>query len=60
MTTPPGSDTPFVPAYGYTAQTMYELQNVDPDALGQASNIHLWEQVEEFRNRLLTDLLATT
>ena len=34
MTSPPGGGTPIVPDKGYTAQTIYQLQNVDPDALG--------------------------
>ena len=58
MTSPPGNGTPIVPGKGYTAQTIYQLQNVDPDALGAASNLDLWEMLENFRNKLLTDLLG--
>lgn len=58
MTSPPGGGTPIVPENGYTAQTIYELQNVDPDALGAESNLDLWAVLENFRNKLLTDLLG--
>lgn len=50
--------SPEVPASGYTAQTLFNLQNVDPDDLGAASNIDMWEKLEQFRNKLLTDLLG--
>ncbi|QAY16779.1 hypothetical protein SEA_TIAMOCELI_35 [Gordonia phage Tiamoceli] len=58
MTSPPGGGTPIVPDKGYTAQTIYQLQNVDPDALGAEANLDLWEMLENFRNKLLTDLLG--
>lgn len=58
MTSPPGGGTPIVPMNGYTAQTIYQLQNVDPDALGAEANLDLWEMLENFRNKLLNDLLG--
>lgn len=58
MTSPPGGGTPIVPTNGYTAQTIYQLQNVDPDALGAEANLDLWEMLENFRNKLLNDLLG--
>lgn len=58
MTSPPGGGTPIVPENGYTAQTLYQLQNVDPDALGEESNLDLHAILEEFRNNLLTKLLG--
>lgn len=47
-----------IPADGYTAQTIFNLQNIDPENLGAAQNIDMWEMLENFRNKLLTDLLG--
>lgn len=58
MTSPPGNGTPIVPGKGYTAQTIYQLQNVDPDALGQQENLDLWEILESFRDSVHTALLG--
>ncbi|QGJ95819.1 minor tail protein [Gordonia phage EMoore] len=55
--TSPGPDHP-VPPNGYTAQTIHELQEVDPDALGRARNTDMHGQLEGVRGNLFNGLLG--
>ena len=55
--TSPGSP-PIVPQRGYTASTIYQLQDVDPDALGQQQNQDMRDELEQVRDQLLNNLLG--
>lgn len=47
-----------VPTRGYTATTVYQLQNVDPDEIGRAQNVDMRDQLEAVRGNLFTNLLG--
>lgn len=56
MTSP--GNPPIVPPRGYTASTIYQLQNVDPDALGRAQNADMHGELEGVRGNVRDGLLG--
>ncbi|QDH93522.1 minor tail protein [Gordonia phage Verity] len=48
----------FVPSKGYRANTVYQLQEVDPDALGAAENADMHAELEAVRAQLFNNLLG--
>ncbi|QKY78485.1 minor tail protein [Gordonia Phage Zitch] len=48
----------FVPNKGYRANTVYQLQEVDPDALGAAENADMHAELEAVRAQLFNNLLG--
>lgn len=56
MTSP--GNPPIIPQRGYTASTIYQLQDVDPDALGRGANADMHGELEGVRGNLFNGLLG--